>query len=456
MKKFSTFNFQLSILALLLFAASCEKDPEIVKTFDVTVQLVYPEHFEPTADVPVTLRNAITGVVDTKNTDADGAVTFTVVAGLYEATASEEREDELFRYIINGRNGNISVTDTWTNGASVELPLTVNAVAQPEEGDVSPYGKLIIKELYIGGCQKDDGSGAFQYDSYTIIYNNSSQPASIENLTLAHAFPLNSNSTSNFLVDGELIYASENWLPSAFAAWQNQHKDTLQPGEQIVIAFANAVNHIPTYSNSVNLANAAYYVCYDIAVFNHALTHVTPSELIPSSHYLKAYKYTGYAGSAWAMSISSPAFFIFTPPGTVTFSDFAATPENITNHGSGTSQPALKVPVDWVLDGIDVFRAGYEATNQKRLTAAVDVGSAILTNNYGHTLYRNVDKSRTEAIIGNAGKLVYDYSLGWEDSTDPSGIDAEASIKNGAHIIYKETNNSTNDFHQRGQASLRD
>jgi hypothetical protein len=67
-----------------------------------------------------------------------------------------------------------------------------------------------------------------------------------------------------------------------------------------------------------------------------------------------------------------------------------------------------------------------------------------------------VDKTATEAILGNAGKLVYGYSLGYEESTDPSGIDAEASIKNGAHIIYKETNNTTNDFHQRSQASLRD
>ncbi len=30
-------------------------------------------------------------------------------------------------------------------------------------------------------------------------------------------------------------------------------------------------------------------------------------------------------------------------------------------------------------------------------------------------------------------------------STDPSGIDAEASIANGAVIIYKDTNNSGND-----------
>jgi hypothetical protein len=85
----------------------------------------------------------------------------------------------------------------------------------------------------------------------------------------------------------------------------------------------------------------------------------------------------------------------------------------------------------------------------------VNVGYISYTNNYGNTLYRNVDKAATEAILGNAGKLVYNYSLGVGESTDPSGIDAEASIRNGAHIIYKETNNTTQDFHQRSRASLR-
>ena len=64
----------------------------------------------------------------------------------------------------------------------------------------------------------------------------------------------------------------------------------------------------------------------------------------------------------------------------------------------------------------------------------------------------------TEAIEGNKDKLVYGYSLGTESidqTTDPSGIDAEASIANGAIIIYKDTNNSTNDFHLRSRASLK-
>jgi len=46
--------------------------------------------------------------------------------------------------------------------------------------------------------------------------------------------------------------------------------------------------------------------------------------------------------------------------------------------------------------------------------------------------------------------------LGVPPTTDISGIDAEASLKNGAHIIYMDTNNSTNDFHERLKCSLRE
>jgi hypothetical protein len=74
----------------------------------------------------------------------------------------------------------------------------------------------------------------------------------------------------------------------------------------------------------------------------------------------------------------------------------------------------------------------------------------LLTNQHGHTLYRNVDKAATETLPENEGKLVYGYI------SDPSGIDAEASFKNGAHIIYMDTNNSSNDFHERLSCSLND
>ena len=67
-----------------------------------------------------------------------------------------------------------------------------------------------------------------------------------------------------------------------------------------------------------------------------------------------------------------------------------------------------------------------------------------------------MNNSSFEEILENEGKLVYHYALGVDGSTDPSGIDAEASMKQGAHIIYQDTNNSSSDFHERQKCSLRD
>ena len=155
--------------------------------------------------------------------------------------------------------------------------------------------------------------------------------------------------------------------------------------------------------------------------------------------------------------MNSPAFFIFQTQGI----DAASWADDVNNiwypEGQNTQTFAcFAVPNEWILDGIEVFSYDYPDDCQKRLTADIDGGAVWLTKYQGHTLYRNVDKAATEALPENAGKLVYDYSLGVGESTDPSGIDAEASMKQGAHIIFQDFNNSTEDFHERQRCSLRD
>lgn len=119
------------------------------------------------------------------------------------------------------------------------------------------------------------------------------------------------------------------------------------------------------------------------------------------------------------------------------------------------TKQCIKVPNPWIVDAIEVFASGYKDSSKKRLTADIDAGYVWLTNYQGHSLYRNVNKTATEALPENAGKLVYGYALGVDGTTDLSGIDAEASLRQGAHIVYQDTNNATNDFHERQICSLR-
>lgn len=440
-QKFVAYLFAISFIALCF--QSCKKDDEL-KTFNVSIQLTYPEGYTAVEGVAVAINNLINGTVFNSTTDANGTASFIIPEGAYEASASERRSLGGISYNFNGIS-NFTVEKNWieTNPVSVELNL-------------SKAAQLIIKELYVAGCPKDDGSGTFSMDKFATLYNNSDTEVSLDNVCLGFVNPYNGHGTNNDYVGGSLVYESENWIPAGQGIWYFPSGIKLAAGEQMVIALNNAVDNTVTYSKSINFANANYYCTYDIAVYSLASYYPAPSALIPTSHYLSAIHFG--AGTAWSLSNSSPAFFIFATKG-MTPSQFVADASYSNQYNGSTSaaNARKKVPVEWIIDGIEVFKQG--TTSQKRLTAAVDAGYVYLIGGEGYTLYRNVDKTATEALEGNKAKLIYNYSDGSTDladgTTDPSGIDAEASIKNGAKIIYKDTNSTTNDFHQRKKASLR-
>lgn len=350
---------------------------------------------------------------------------------------------EGYSYIFNGIRSGITVTDAWTGSEVVEIALSE-----------SKSGQLVIKELYVGGCPKDDDpSKFFQMDKYAVLYNNSSSRLELSNFCLGMVNPYNANASINDYVDGKLSYADLNYIPAGQAIWYLPKQMVIEPYSGVVVAMNGAINHTTTYSQSVDLSSADY-VCYDIDVFSHTSYYPAPSENIPTDNWFKAYKYG--QGTGWALSQISPAFFVFSTKGKSPAEFASETDYHYTAGKDGNIIYACaKVPTDWILDGIEVFNKKYEGLNQKRLTPSVDAGYVMTSHGKAYSLYRNVNKEATEALPENKGKLVYGYSEGVEGSTDPSGIDAEASIRNGAHIIYMDTNNSTNDFHQRSKASIK-
>jgi hypothetical protein len=310
--------------------------------------------------------------------------------------------------------------------------------------------------MYIGGCLKNDGSGTFTHDRYVIIYNNTAVKVDASNICFAF---IGSNSNSPAVLkslidaDGNLVYEQEGMIPAMHGVWRFNTKVEIEPYSQIVVAICGAINHTETYSKSVNLANSAYYAMYDIeSGYSQATMYPAPAAVIPTTNYLLATKYG--AGTGWTISVSSPAFFIFKKEG---IHEYASNPDNRDTRGSFEG---AKIPFEWIVDGVEIFVRGADDRNTKRLTANVDAGNVQHTNKLGYSLYRNVDKAATEAIEGNKDKLVYGYTGGTKDAdveggtTDPSGIDAEKSIANGAKIVYMDTNNSTADFHERQFASL--
>jgi hypothetical protein len=349
---------------------------------------------------------------------------------------------------------------TMADGTTQELPTAdiaqISYVARTATLEDKNVDQILIKEVYCGGVMLDDGSRNFQADKCIILYNNCGQQAVVNNLCFGFSTPYNAQGQNhNYADDGTLIYEREGFLPALEGIWYYPQSLVIEPYSQVVVNVHGAIDNTQTVSQSVNYANADYYCMYDPeSGYANTSYYPTPADVIPTSHYLKAVRLG--LGNAWALSVTSPALFIFQTQD-IAPEAYAADADNQWYDGGAhlESGLGLKVPVDWIVDGLEVFTRSKPDDCVKRLTADIDAGYVWLTNQQGHTLYRNVDKETTESLPENSGRLVYNYALGVGTSTDPSSIDAEASIRNGAHIVYQDTNNSSADFHERQKCSLR-
>lgn len=431
--------FVLAALSLALI--SCEKRPT---TVEVPIQLMYNGAPFAVAGVPVTLASGSASF--DALTDDTGLVKFTVSVGTYTATTSFRASESAMMVNYNG-SVNIMVPEIATGKefATMRLELTASKASQ-----------LIIKEVYNGGCKQNDGSKNYQYDKYIIVYNNSDVEVDASGMCLTMAQVSCLASTNKYTItDGVTEYAAAGWTPASYNIWWFQSGTSVKiaPYSQIVISVNGAIDHTKTYTNSVDLSHADYVTYDPESGFNGATQYPAPSADIPASHQMKTYRFG--QGTAWPLPIKTAAPFILMPGEDI--QAFVKNEANFDNRSSNKSGNYCKIPTSWVLDAVDLWGDADETKNFSRFPAEVNTGKVVFaTNAMGYSIYRNVDKEATEAIAENAGKLVYDYAGAVKaEDTDPSGIDAEASIAKGAKIVYMDSNNSDTDFHVRKVASLK-
>lgn len=432
------------LLSLAILAAGCEKktpDPEPV---NVVIMLSQDNAPLGISGIKVSVSDAASTYVLEESTDASGMVVFKLLPGSYSVSSTHVTSENGMRLSYTGTTS-ITVSPESQN-KPFYLPMQKVESRQ-----------VIIKELYFGGCNNPETNKGYTNDAYVILYNNSDVEADASDVVFGFLAPYNGHGNNKYRgEDGNLIYENESWIPSYGAIWWFCAQVKIPAWSQIVVAIFGAIDHTATVSTSVNLSDPSYYWMSNSGITQYTNNKYTASDAIATNHYLSCYPFT--QGNAWAMSNSSPAFFI----GQIPFAEVEALCKDTENYdhtlGTSAAMNVVKFPKDKVIGAIEVFSQPNLAKSAPRFPASVNGGYVAITNNQGYSVYRNVDKASTEALPENAGKLVYDYALGTTDvegSTDPSGIDAEASIANGAHIIYSQTNNSTNDFHQRKVASLK-
>ncbi len=401
-----------TIIAANFAAFSCTSienaDPFSESLNTITVSVVYPEGSEAHEGVAVQFEDIDKGSGYVAYTDGTGRASARLTNGIYRISISDRNDD----YIFNGTADNVRLVD-------VDLNLNVELFR-------SKAGTLIIKEIYCGGCMKTPEEGTYQADKYVILHNNDSRTHYLDGLCFATLDPYNSQANSVWVTQdpetGASIYP--DFMPLIQVIWQfpgDGEDFPLAPGEDAVICCCGAIDHTLQYPLSVNLNNSDYFACYAPAYFPNTNYHPAPGDQIRPDHYMKVVIKLGQA-NAFTFSIYSPATVIFRAEGT-TIEEFVENPDNVVQKPGSSVDRIVKIPTDWVLDGVEVFYGG-SSNNRKRIGPAVDAGYVTQTDTYlGHSMHRYTDE--------------------------------EASAEAGYEVLC-DTNNSSYDFYEREQASLHD
>ena len=347
----------------------------------------------------------------------------------------------------------VALTAGMTSCSNVDSPVgDINTPEQPEEA------KLIIKEFNVGGGYKTIADNKnYSWCKGLVLYNNSGAQAKVKNLAIGTIPPGNAHANNgNYTEDGKLNYEDADFVPMIYGIWYLPTELTVQPYSDLVIAVNGAIDHTQLAPEAFNLADASYYAMYDPeSPYVNPNAYPAPFEGIPAANYWKAAVFG--LGNAWAISVMCPNLVLFQFPTGIEPATYCADAANSWYDGGKETAAnyCVKIEKSWIVDGVETYRSTMVEDSKKRLTSDVDAGYALYNSNKQYSAYRNVDQKATEAIKDNAGKLVYGYADGVEETTDPSGIDAAASMKNGAKIVYQDTNNSTADFHVRKAWSLK-
>lgn len=400
------------VCLLLLLTAGCasleRENPYEGALRLLSVRTLYPEGFDDfrRTGVSVRVEDVDRGNTYEAATDAAGEVRLRLTNGIYRVLVSDRSGDHIF----NGSADRVLLVD---RDVELNLPLVH-----------SKSGRIVIKEIYCGGCMRAPIEGQYQFDKYVILHNNSSEVQYLDGLCFGALDPYNSQGTNVWVTTDEQTGASvfPGFVPLIQAVWQFGGDGTtfpLAPGQDAVVCCCGAIDHAAQYPLSVNLNKPGYFVLYNSTYFPNTLYHPAPGDRITPDRYLDVVLKTGVA-NAYPLSIYSPAVVIFRSEGT-TIREFVRQADNVVQKPGSRSDYVVKIPEEWVIDGAEVFYGG-SSSNKKRFGPAIDAGYVTQTEIYlGRTLHRHVD----EAASAEAG-----------------------------YEVLVDTNNSSHDFYERSQQSL--
>lgn len=378
--------FTLALISGVIFY-SCEDDGATI--YDVTVQVNFPEmeglDITDYSGVDVRMTNNLTGIESAAETNAQGIAEFAVEEGSYDISATYATED----YNFSGIDSNRSVA----SAESFEVDLVATAVG----------GGLLYSEIYHTGSENPEGKN-YSGDSFVEIYNNSDEVIYLDGLCIGQLDHFTSNE-SRWQEDGELY----SRLPITWQTWMipgNGEDYPLEPRESVVIA-KTAINHQDDPAGNplspVDLSDADFETFMDNDRGDVDNPNVT--------NMIQVYNAVSPMVPDWILDTRGAPMLLFRLPTGTDYEAFVSDPDNFMQRLDGVgSFEYLMVDPEWVIDAVEIARPGDVV--HKGLPTNLDAGHVMTEEGTGAgTSIRRL----VEAILDG-------------------------------NVIYKDTNNSTEDW----------
>ena len=381
-------------LLLGLLYCSCSKY-SVPETYQVAFKVNYPVLFDggkSVNNVIVKITNVQTGREYTQTTNAAGTALFDIRGGSYNimVSFSEDRDVNVDGFMFKKTvlfNGSVNSQTITASGNELAIPLQYSIA---KEG-------FIIKELYTSGSKTPAGK-SYGADKFYEVYNNSDKVLYSDGLCFGAVYPTTTNKPTPYVdANGKLLDRIPVWSFVCIVPGTGK-EHPIQPGKSFVVALSG-LNHKADPNgnpNSFDLSKADWEMYVDKGMYAD----------VPSVPNILMQRIT--AGTAMSLDVAGQVSILFRLPAGDLQTIFTDTNNFLKVVGSSFN--CFMVPKSWVIDGVENARLAPEGVF-KRLHDEIDV-SYIQTR--GSSEKVSITRKVSEVVNGRT--------------------------------IYKDTNNSAEDF----------
>ncbi|WP_287211266.1 DUF4876 domain-containing protein [Muribaculum sp.] len=393
-----------AVISLAAFAGtmvSCSDNDDTTTYYKLSVSLEMPEGVSVAdfTSASVVVINSQTGREYSDN-EIKSDYSFELPGGTYSVTAALR---------VNDGGSVVSYSASKSVPVYEDTPVTLELTK-------SVSGGLIFKEVYYN-MVKPNGKMPYMRDQFFEIYNNSDEVLYLDNCILGFLEGSQGKLPTAWQENGEIMkeYAL-GYYTVAFVS-QTGKDYPLEPGKSVVIA-GQAQNHIAetekmyepndgAMKSPVNLLNADYEVF--LGDYKPAVS--IDNADVPNMTVICAQGTQNY----FSLPITGNAIIFAKLPDGVSPVDYAKNDANFKERpdGSYAGQKYLMIPQEYVLDGLNIVNNADKPDQRViRLRSEIDAGIVYMEKPYaGKSIRRKVE-----------------------------------SITEAGRVIFKDTNNSTEDF----------